>query len=107
MCAVAHIESPLNVDTIRDQLIDLGEERIGIENDSISDCTSHTGMKNSARDLMQNEGFFSDMHGVARICATLISHHPVGTLGDNIDELALPLIAPLCADDYDRASLRI
>jgi hypothetical protein len=105
--AVAYIESALNIDAVSNELVDFREERIGIENHSIPNRASNAGMQNPARNLVQNERLLADVNGVAGVGPTLISHHPVGTLGDNVDELSLPLIAPLRTDDDDGASLRI
>jgi hypothetical protein len=33
----------------------------------------------------------------------LVAHHPVGSLGDHVDELPLPFVSPLRTDDYDSA----
>ena len=53
--AIAHIEPSLHVDAVRDQLIDLREQRVGIENDAVSDRASNAGMKNAARNLVEDE----------------------------------------------------
>jgi hypothetical protein len=53
--AIAHIEPALHVNPVRDQLIDLREQRLGVENDSVSNCASNTGMKDAARNLMEDE----------------------------------------------------
>lgn len=105
--AIAHVESSLNIDTVSDQLIDFREQSIGIEDHSITDCASYSGMEDAARDLVENERFLADVNRVAGVGTALISHDPVGPLGDNVDELSLPLVAPLRTDDDDGASLRI
>jgi hypothetical protein len=107
MNTIAHVESALHVDSIGDQLIYFGEESIGIENHSISNGASNARMQNSAGDLVKHEGLVANVHGMTRICPTLISHHPVGTLGDHVDELSLSLIPPLRTDDHNGAGLRI
>ena len=107
MCAIAYIQAALNIDSVRDQLIDLGEQRVGIENDAVPDRASHTGMHDPARDLVQNERFVADVNGVPCIRSALIAHDPVGSLRDDVDELSLPFIAPLRPNYYDGARLRI
>ena len=42
---------------------------------------------------------------VPGVRAALVAHHPVGTLGEDVDQFALPFVAPLRADDDDRAIL--
>src|SRR6476660_2930950 len=41
------------------------------------------------------------------IRSALISHHPVGTLSEDIDKLTLPFVTPLRTNDYHCARLRI
>ena len=107
MRAVAHVEPALHVDAIGDQLVDLGEQRLGIEHDAVSDRAAHSRMQNAARDLVEHEGFLADLNGVAGVRAALVAHHPVGALGENVDELSLAFVAPLRTDDDDSACLRI
>ncbi len=38
---------------------------------------------------------------VPSVRPALVPHDPVGTLGQNVDQLPLPLISPLRADDDD------
>src|SRR6478672_4192173 len=58
-------------------------------------------MEDTARDLVEDERLLADMNGVASVGATLVTDHPVGAFGDDVDKLALPLVAPLGADDDD------
>jgi hypothetical protein len=45
--------------------------------------------------------------GVPGVGAALVAHHPVGALGEHVDQLALALVAPLGADDDERTNGRI
>jgi hypothetical protein len=103
VCAIAHIQSPLHVDSVGTQLVDLGEQRCGIEHDTISYRTANACMQNSARHLMEHEGFVADMYSVACISAALIPDYPGGMLGENVNELPLSFVTPLRAHDNDRA----
>src|SRR5450755_4726674 len=53
MRPVAHVEAPLNLNTIAHELIDLGEQRLGIEHHALPDRAAHAGMQNAARNLME------------------------------------------------------
>ena len=53
------------------------------------------GMRCSTKELV------ADLHRVPRVVAALIARHHVEALGQQIDDLALALVAPLRADDYD------
>ena len=101
MRAVAHVESPLDVDAVADELVDLGEQRLGIEHDAVADRAAHARVQNAARNLVQHERRVADVDRVAGVRAALIAHDPIGALGEDVDELALPLVAPLRADDDD------
>ena len=104
MRPVAHVEAPLDVDAIAHELIDLGEQRLGIEHDAVSDRAAHAGMQNAARNLMEDEGAIAELHGVAGIRTALVAHDPVSALGDHVHELSLPFVAPLRADDDESAN---
>jgi hypothetical protein len=56
---------------------------------------------------MEDDLGVADVHGVPGIGAALISDDPVGPLGEHVDELPLPLVSPLRADDDDGAPVRI
>ncbi len=105
--AVAHVEPSLDVDAVAHQLVDLGEQRFGIEHHAVADRAAHAGMQDPARHLVQHEVLLADVDRVAGVGAALVAHDPVGALGEHVDELALPLVAPLGADDDDGARLGI
>ena len=48
----------------------------------------------------------ADDHRVAGVGAALVADHQVGPLGEHVDELALPLVAPLGAHDHHAGGLR-
>ena len=102
--AIAHIEAACDVDAVLDELVDLGEERVGVEDDAVADRAAHAGMQNAARDLVQHERLVADVHRVSGVRAALIAHDPVGALGEHVDELSLAFVAPLRSDDDDRAN---
>jgi hypothetical protein len=104
MCSIAHVKAALNVHTVGDQLIDFREERFGVEHNTITYRAPNAAMQNSARDLMQNERFFTDVDCVACVCSTLVSNDPIGALGENVNEFSLPFIPPLGANNYDCTS---
>ena len=104
--ALAHVEPPLDVDARLDEPVDLGEQRVGIEHDAVADRAAHARMQDPARDLMQHEGAVTEVDGVPGVRAALVAHHPVGALGEHVDELALPFVAPLRADHDDDTRFR-
>ena len=107
MGALAHVQPPLHVHTIGDQLVDFREQRLRVHDHAVADRTPHAGVQDAARDLVQHERFVPDMHGVAGIRPALIAHHPIGLLGEDIHQLALPLVAPLGTHYHHRTCRRI
>ena len=107
MRTVADVEAPLDVDAVAHQLVDLGEQRLGIEHDAVADRAAHARVQDAARNLVEHRRAVADVHGMAGVGAALVAHHPVGALRHHVNELALPFIAPLRTDDDDRAGLGI
>ena len=56
---------------------------------------------------MQNRSFAVDNQRMARVVPALESHHRVGAFGQQVDDGALPFIAPLRADYDDVAAHRL
>src|SRR5688572_8941848 len=104
MGAVADVESPFHVDAVLDQSVDLLEERVGIEDDAISDRAANAFVQDAAGDLVEDERGVAKVDRVTGIGASLVPDHPRGTLGENIHQLALAFVTPLRTDDDDGAS---
>jgi adenylosuccinate synthase len=99
-------DAEIDVDTGLHQPVDLVEQSVRIEHHAVADRAAHAGVQDAARDLVQHEGAIAEVHGVARVGAALIPHDPVGTLGEHVHELPLPLVPPLRADDDHDARFR-
>jgi hypothetical protein len=52
-------------------------------------------MKNPGRDEVENRLFIADDQSMTGVVPALIADHGVGMLRINVDDLALPFIAPL------------
>ena len=100
MRAVADVQPAFDVDPVPHDLVHFGEQRLGIEDDTVPDGAAHAGVQYAARHLVEHERLGADVHRMPGVRAALVAHHPIGTLGQDVDELALALIAPLGAD-YD------
>jgi hypothetical protein len=55
MRAIAHVETTFDVDAVGDELVDLREQSVGIEHDTVADRAAHAFMQNAAWDLMKDE----------------------------------------------------
>ena len=71
----------------------------GIEHDAVADQVHHARAEDA--DGQQVGGVFlaADADGVAGVGAAAVADDDVGVLGEEIDDLALALVAPLQADD--------
>ncbi len=78
------------------------EELLHVQDHAVAQQAALPVVQDPRRDLVQNELFLTHVHGVPRVGPTLIAGHDVGVLGQDVDDLPLPLVTPLTADD-DRA----
>src|SRR5690606_38802511 len=76
VCAVAHIEAPLHVDSVAHELVNLVEQRVRIENDTVADRAPDAFVHDAARDLVQHERAVADVHRMASVRTSLVPHDP-------------------------------
>ncbi len=107
MRAIAEVQPARDIDAVLDEGVDLIEEALRVEHHAIPDRAAHALLQDPARHLVQHRRLVPDVHRVSRIRSTLIAHHPIGALGEHVDELPLPLVPPLGADDNDGAGLGV
>ena len=105
--AIAHVQTSLDVDSIRDELVDFREKRLHIQHHTIANGAADAGVQNSARNLVKNERLVADLHGVPGVGSALIAHDPISALREDIDELAFTLVSPLGTHDDDGARICI
>jgi hypothetical protein len=80
------------------ELVDLGQEDLGVDDAARADHT-RLAAEHPTRDLPDLEGLAVDDDRVARVRAALVATHEIRVLRQQIDDLPLPLVTPLCADD--------
>ena len=103
-CARSDTRSrPLAIALRLREVVQLDEQLFGVEHDAVADDAGGAGMEDARRDLVQDVEVAADDDGVTRVGAALVAHHEVGALREHVDQLALPLIAPLRAH-YDDTS---
>ena len=88
-------------DALALQLRDLIEEGLRIEHHAVADHRELGGPQHARRQQRQLVGFAVDDQRMAGIVAALEAHDDVGLLRQPVDDLALPFVAPLGADDDD------
>ena len=89
----------LNADAIGGQHVQLGQHHLRVDHRARADQTGGVWIENSRGDQVQLEHLVVDHDCVAGIDTTLIAHHHIGGAAQQIGDLALPLVAPLCTDD--------
>lgn len=81
------------------QLADLVEEGLRIEHHAVADHGELVRAQHAGGQERQLVGLAIDHERMAGIVAALEAHDDVGLLRQPVDDLALPLVAPLGADD--------
>jgi hypothetical protein len=101
----AHVDPPAR------QLRDLLGQHLGIDDDAVADRAQLARIEDARRDQVELERFPVAHDRVAGVVAALKADHEIGLLGEEVDHLALALVAPLGANDHqachDEASVRM
>jgi len=86
-------------DALPPELLDLVEEGLRIDHHAIADDRKLRRPQHARRQQRELVGLAIDHQGMTSIVAALEAHDDVGLLRQPVDDLALPLVAPLGADD--------
>ena len=89
-----------------DQPIDLSEELREIDHDTVAEEAALVGVEDARWDLVQDEVLVPGVYRVARVRAPLVASDHVHVGCQDIDDLALPLVAPLAPDDDSAGSVQ-
>ena len=69
--------------------------------DAVADQAARAIGEHSGRNDVQDGLLAAHHEGVAGIVPALETHHGIGVVGEQIDDLALALVAPLGAENHD------
>jgi hypothetical protein len=83
------------------EAVQLLDERDRIHHGAAADDALLAGAEDPRRDQLENEAPVAEHDGVPGIRAPGVSRHHVHAGGDQVDDLPLPLVAPLGAHDHD------
>ncbi len=97
----AHAQAFEHRNTLFDQHLRLLEQGFERQHHAVADQALHVRMQYPRGDQRQDGLFAADDQGVAGVVAALEAHHGLRLIGEQIDDLALALVAPLQAD-YDQ-----
>ena len=101
MGLVADEQPATDIDPCLRELVDLGEKRLRVDYDTVADDAGDPFVQNPRRQQPQHEFAPVGVDGVTRVVPTLISRHDFEIWREQIDDLALPFVAPLRAEHRD------
>ena len=89
------------------QRVELAAQHLGLDHDAVAEHAQRVLVEHARGQQPELELLLADEHGVTRVRAALVAGDDGGALRQHVDDLALPLIAPLGADDHDGGHRRI
>ena len=102
-CASAEMSSRSHVTSRVGQSVDLAQQHLGVDHDTVADHRGAAGREHAGRQQVEGElPPVREDHGVAGVVAALVPHDVVDLLAEQIGDLALALVAPLGPDEHDR-----
>ncbi len=90
-----------DLDPRRQKLAELALHRDRVDHDAVADHAQDARVQDARGDQVQHELAPAHDHGVARVVAAVVAGHHLHVRGEKIDDLPLPLVAPLGAGDHD------
>ena len=81
------------------ELVEFLAQHLGVEHDAVAEHATHAGEEDATRQQPELERLLAHLHGVAGVVAALVTRDDGERLGQQVDDLALALVAPLGADD--------
>ena len=96
--AVADLEA-VEVDAAGAEALDLLAEDVGVDDDAVADDGGGLRPEDAGGDEVELELALLVEDGVACVVAPGEAGHDVSVLGEVVDDLPLPLVAPLAPDD--------
>ncbi len=100
MRPLTHPDPPLDGDTASLQAVVLFDEAESVDYHTVAQETTLSRVEDPRGNLVQNEFILSDMDGVPGVGPALVTGHHMHVLGEDIDNLALPLITPLATQHH-------
>ena len=89
------------VDALGAQLVELAGQHLRVDHDAVADRAQLARIEDPGRDQVELPLHAVAHDGVAGVVAALEADHEVRLLGEQVDDLALALVAPLGAHDHD------
>ena len=99
-CALADSSQAADVDAAPAQAVELADQHLGVDDDAVADHAGLARVEDPRRDQVELERLAVADDRVAGVVAALEAHDHRGVLGEQVDDLALALVAPLGPDDH-------
>ncbi len=99
--AIADGKLPAHVDAGGFERAHLVQQRRRIDHHAIADDRLHSRPQYAARNQLENELLLANKDRVPGVVTTLVARNDIEILGEEVDNLALPLVAPLGAQHND------
>ena len=87
--------------------VDLGEERLEVDDDAVADHRDRAGRQDAGGQQLELVLLAADHHGVARVVAAVGLDDVLHAAAEDVGGLTLALVAPLGADQDDRCHGRV
>jgi hypothetical protein len=91
----AHAHAPTQLHPARSESVILLEELDEVEDHAVAQQAPSPLVQDPRRDLVQHEFGVAHVDCVTRVRTSLISNDCIDLLGQNVDDLPLPLVTPL------------
>ena len=101
--AVADLQPEVDVDAGGSELFGFLKQCQRVNDESVADDGGFAVAENAAGHQPEDELAVPDPDGVAGVVASLVPNDVVEATGQHVDQLALALVTPLCAQNYDVA----
>ena len=86
-----------DVDAAGDQPVELLDQHLGVDHAAVPEQAQRARVEDAARDEPELVRLVADHERVAGVVPALVAGDHVGALGEEVDDLALALVAPLRA----------
>ena len=96
--AVGEEEPAFDRDARRSDRVDLREQRVGVDDHARPDYRSRSTDDSRGKEV-EREVLVAELDGVSGVVPAMVARHDLEAVGEQVDDLSLPLVAPLAPED--------
>src|SRR3954471_16718669 len=86
----------------RFEVVEFCDQHLRIDDAAGADHAVGAGIEDPRRQVVKLVGLLADDHRVPRVRPAVVAAHEIRVAREQVDDLALPFVAPLRADDHGR-----